>query len=106
VSAGIKVSGSVVVASAREEVDLAPVPDPYVAYLKALAVSSGAPEATTVAVLFYNGSIPKPVLQLVLLPGQSVALSEDQLPQEACPTKISVSADNAPVLVSFTIELV
>jgi hypothetical protein len=81
------------------------VPDPYIAFLRRLIVSNGATALATVQIICYNGDAKKPVLTLKVPAGQTLILSEDSLPVEACPTRIALSTDQQPLNVDVSIEL-
>ncbi|MEM4847665.1 MAG: hypothetical protein QW794_07915 [Thermosphaera sp.] len=100
----VKVSLSVDVTSAGE-VDLFSVPGEYVAYLERLEVTNRAASPAAVQVLFYNGAHKKVVISKSVPAGGSVKLSLDELPTEGCPTKISVSTDQAPITVDLSVSL-
>jgi hypothetical protein len=81
------------------------VPDPYIAFVRRLNISNGATALATVQLIFYNGDARKPVLTLKVPAGQTLTLREDNLPVEACPTKIAISTDQQPLNVDLSIEL-
>jgi len=100
----VKVSSSVTYTATGEQ-DLFTVPGDYVAYLKRLEVANRAAALATVAIVYYNGKASKAVKNLTVASNETKILAEDQLPLEACPTKISVNVDQQPVDVSFTVDL-
>jgi hypothetical protein len=101
---GVRVSLSSTITTTGE-VELFPVPDPHIAFVRRLNVSNGATELATVQLIFYNGDARKPVLTLKVPSGQTLTLIEDNLPVEACPTKISLSADRQPITVDLSLDL-
>jgi hypothetical protein len=101
---GVRISISSTV-TATGEVELFTVPDPYIAFVRRLSVSNGATELATVQLIFYNGDAKKPVLTLKVPAGQTITLREDNLPVEACPTKISISTDKQPITVDLSLDL-
>ena len=101
---GVRISDSKTITTTGES-DLFSIPDPYVGYLKRLSVSNGATALATVQVIYYNGTVKKPVLTLKVAAGGSVVLKEDELPLEGCPTKIAVSTDQQPITIDWSIEL-
>jgi hypothetical protein len=101
---GIRLSTSKTI-TATGETDLLSVPDPYIAFLKRLSVSNSAAAAATVQVKYYNGTASKVVLTLKVPSGSTTVLEESELPGEACPTKISISTDQQPIVVDASVEL-
>jgi hypothetical protein len=101
---GVKLSISATV-TATGETTVFNAPDPYIAFLRRLTVSNGATETALVQVIFYNGGSAKPVLAVRVPAGSNITLGEDELPLEACPTRISISTDQQPLNVSLSIEL-
>jgi hypothetical protein len=101
---GVRILLSTTVTTTGEST-LYTVPDPYIAFLRRLIVSNGAAALATVQIIFYNGDARKPVLTLKVPAGQTLTLSEDNLPVEACPTKIAMSTDQQPIDVDLSIEL-
>jgi hypothetical protein len=101
---GVRLSISITV-TATGESTLYNVPDPYIAFLRRLSVSNGAAALATVQLIFYNGDARKPVLTTKVPSGQTLTLREDNLPIEACPTRIAMSTDQQPINVDLSIEL-
>ena len=101
---GVRISISSTV-TATGEVELFTVPDPYIALVRRLSVSNGADDPATVQLVFYNGDARKPVLTLKVPPNQTLTLGEEELPVEACPTKISISTDKQPITVDISLDL-
>jgi hypothetical protein len=99
---GIRLSTSKTI-TATGETDL--LSDPYIAFLKRLSVSNSAAAAATVQVKYYNGTASKVVLTLKVPSGSTTVLEESELPGEACPTKISISTDQQPIVVDASVEL-
>ena len=91
--------------TATGESDLFTVPGNYVAYLKRLAVSNRSAALAVVNVIYYNGTAKKTVLTLTVAVNETVVLKEDELPTEACPTKIAINTTQAPVDISYSVEL-
>jgi hypothetical protein len=101
---GVRVSLSSTITTTGE-VELFPVPDPHIAFVRRLNISNGATELATVQLIFYNGDARKPVLTLKVPSGQTLTLIEDNLPVEACPTRIALSTDQQPISVDYSVEL-
>lgn len=101
---GVRVSISTTVTSTGEATVFS-VPDPYVAFVRRLSVSNGAPAPATVQVVYYNGAARKVVLTLKVDAGKTLVLEEGQLPTEGCPTSIAVSTDQQPISVDMSVEL-
>jgi hypothetical protein len=101
---GVRVSVSKTL-TATGESELFTVPDPYVAFLRRLSVTNLAAAPATVQVVYYNGPASKPVLTLRVAPGETLVLSEDEVPLEGCPTRIAVVTDQQPLSVDASLEL-
>jgi len=101
---GVKVSGSARFTGTAES-ELFSVPGAYVAYLKRLQVTNEGAALATVTVRFYNGATGKVVLTLSVAAGATVVLAEDELPNEGCPTRITVASTQAPYSVDYSVEL-
>jgi len=100
----IRLSGSVSV-TATGETPIYDVPGSYIAYLRRLAIANRAASPANVRIVFYNGDTPKTVLSITVAAGGTSILAEDELPEEACPTRIAVVTDQQPIDVSYTVEL-
>ena len=101
---GIRISGSTTV-TATGETGLFDVPGDYVAFLRRLSVTNRATATAIVRIIFYNGDARKVVLTYAVPAGSTVVLREDQLPIEACPTRIVVDTDRQPIDVDWSVEL-
>jgi len=101
---GVKVSGSARFTGTAES-DLFSVPGAYVAYLRRLQVTNESTASATVTLRFYNGVTGKDVLTISVVAGATVVLSEDELPTEGCPTRITVESTQQPYTVSYSVEL-
>lgn len=77
----------------------------YVGFLKRLSVTNESTSSAFVKIFFYNEDVSKQVLELAVGAGETKALKEEELPEEAFPTKMSVVASAQPVSIDFTIEL-
>ena len=101
---GVRISGSTTI-TATGETGLFDVPGDYVAFLRRLSVTNRATETALVRILFYNGDARKIVLTFAVPTGSTIAFREDQLPIEACPTRIAVDTDQQPIDVDWSVEL-
>jgi hypothetical protein len=101
---GVRISGSTTV-TATGETTLFDVPGDYIAYLKRLSITNRATATAIVRIIFYNGDAKKVVLTHAVPAGSTVVFREDQLPVEACPTRIAVETDQQPVDVDWSVEL-
>lgn len=101
---GVRISLSSMITTTGE-VELFPVPDPYIAFVRRLSISNGAAEPATVQLIFYNGDSRKPILTLKVAPNQTLTLGDENLPVEACPTKIAISTDKQPLIVDYSLDL-
>jgi len=91
--------------TAAGEADLFEVPNPYVAFLTRMQISNGAAALATVLVRFYNGAAKKVVCSKKVAVDETIALMGEELPEEACPTKITVETDQAPIRVDYSVVL-
>jgi hypothetical protein len=101
---GVRISDSKTI-SVTGESDLFAIPSDYIAYLRRLSVSNVATAPTTIQIIYYNGTSKKTVMTFRVAVGETVVFEEDELPLEGCPTKISVSTDQQPVIVDYSVEL-
>jgi hypothetical protein len=100
----IRLSGSFTATATGESVFLS-VPDPYVAFLKRLSVTNGATAPATITIICYNGDAKKTILTLKVAAGGTITLREDELPLEACPTKLALNTDQQPITVDYSVVL-
>jgi hypothetical protein len=101
---GVKVSDSKTI-TATDESDLFSVPDPYVAYLRRLAVTNRGASLATFTFKAYNGDASKTVLVVNAAANETIVLAEDELPEEGIPTKLTATGTAQPYDVSYTYEL-
>ncbi|MEM2191250.1 MAG: hypothetical protein QW540_07475 [Archaeoglobaceae archaeon] len=99
------ISGSVEVTT-TDETEVFSVPRDYIAYLKRLEIVNKAASLATVQIKFYNGASSKVVMNKTVAANEMLVLAENELPLEACPTKITVVADQQPYRVDFSVVLV
>lgn len=87
------------------ESNLFSIPGDYVGYLMRLAVSNRSGALATVNIIYYNGSSSKTVIPLQVADSETASLSENELPEEGCPTKIAVDIDGQPIDVGYSVDL-
>ncbi len=100
----VKISGSATI-TVTTEYDLFTVPGDYIAFLKRLEITNKSAALATIQVLFYNGTSSKVVLNKSVAANESLILAENELPAEACPTKISIVSDQQPYRVDYSVLL-
>jgi hypothetical protein len=101
---GVRISGSTTV-TATGETALFDVPGDYVAFLRRLSITNRATATAIVRIIFYNGDAGKTVLTIAVPAGSTITFREDQLPLEACPTRIAVDTNQQPIDVDWSVEL-
>jgi hypothetical protein len=101
----VKVSDTVTLSSTEEE-DLFSVPENYVAFLKRLTITNNSTALATVTFKAYNGSASKIILVVNIDTNKTEKFREDELPTEGIPTKLTATTTSAPVVISFTYDLV
>jgi hypothetical protein len=101
---GVRISGSTTITATGESA-LFNVPGDYVAFLRRLSITNRATATAIVRIIFYNGDAKKVVLTHAVPAGSTVVLREDQLPVEACPTRIAVDTNQQPIDVDWGVEL-
>jgi len=101
----VKVSNTATLSSTTEG-DLFLVPENYVAFLKRLTITNNSTTLATVTFKAYNGSASKIILVVNVDTNKTEKFREDELPAEGIPTKLTAITTSAPVVISFTYDLV
>ena len=101
---GVRVSGSKRIAT-TEESEIYSVPGNYVAYLKRLRVTNESAELAIVTVRYYSGAHGRAVLVVAVPPSSTASLSEEELPLEGCPTRVTAASTSQPYSVDYSLEL-
>jgi len=91
--------------TATGESDLFSVPGNYVAYLRRLEITNEATALATCKLIYYNGTAKKTVLTKKVAVNETLALAENEVPTEGCPTKLAIDIDQQPVSFDYTLEL-
>jgi hypothetical protein len=103
----VKVSSSVTLSDTTEK-DLFSISttENYIAFLKRLTITNNSTALATITFKAYNGSASKTILVVNVDTNKTQTFREDELPAEGIPTKLTATTTSAPVVISFTYDLV
>jgi len=101
----VKVSSSVTLSDTTEK-DLFSTTENYIAFLKRLTITNNSTALATITFKAYNESASKTILVVNVDTNKTQTFREDELPAEGIPTKLTATTTSAPVVISFTYDLV